>query len=196
LDKTTEEHKLLVLDVDFGTPWMSISSPAGNGYSSAGYISFVGTDGPRYAPNYLNDTSRATRTITAVNPGTTTIQVNVPGNPGPGTGPNVGTLVVNVQTRVTGISIAPTDANLTMQGLHRPSQQFTSTLTPSNANSGTNVTWTSSNPAVATVNSNGLVTPVRTRTYIYNSYKWKRNNIYSKKGKCYISCYRPNNVQR
>jgi hypothetical protein len=93
-----------------GTPWIHINSPAGTGYSHADYISFEGPGGARYSPDFLNDTSRATRTITAQNPGTTTIQVYVP--PTQFTGEFYGTIIVNVQTRVTGISTSPNEANL------------------------------------------------------------------------------------
>ena len=143
-----------------GTPWMNVSSPAGNGYSHSGYLSFAGPSiYTRYAPNYLSDTSRATRTITAVNPGTTTLQVRIP--PTATTGAIYGTLVVNVQTRVTGISISPTTStDLVIHEPFRPTQQFTATLTPTNANVGRTITWVSSNPAVATVNSSGLVQTV------------------------------------
>ncbi len=53
---------------------------------------------------------------------------------------------------VVGISVTPT--NLTL--LTGESSQLTATISPANANDQT-VTWTSSDPSVATVNANGLV---------------------------------------
>ncbi|MCL6260423.1 Ig-like domain-containing protein, partial [Aquiflexum sp. TKW24L] len=53
---------------------------------------------------------------------------------------------------VTGISITPTAASIQVGG----TQQLLATVSPSNA-SNTSVTWTTSNPLVATVNSSGLV---------------------------------------
>lgn len=60
---------------------------------------------------------------------------------------------------VTGVSVSPTSASISA-GLTR---QLTATIAPSNAtNQG--VTWSSSNNAVATVNSSGLVTAVAAGT--------------------------------
>jgi len=143
-----------------GTPWIRINSPAGSGYSHAGFITFTYPGGLTYSPYFINfptDTSRATRTITAVSRGSTTLQVRVPGPQG---GAFYGTLIINVQTRVTGVSIAPDNTNLVIHGEQRPTQQFTPTFQPANANYGTTLTWTSSNTNVATVNSNGVVQPV------------------------------------
>ena len=84
--------------------------------------------------------------------------MNVPASPI--TGAFNATLVINVETRVTGITTTPTTSNLTMQGAYRPTQTFTATITPTNANVGTNISWISSNTNVATVNSSGIVTPV------------------------------------
>lgn len=56
---------------------------------------------------------------------------------------------------VTGVSVSPTSASIAVSG----TQQLTRTISPSNATNQT-VTWTSSNTAIATVNSNGLVTGV------------------------------------
>ena len=57
---------------------------------------------------------------------------------------------------VTGISVAPTTATLSISG--GDTQQLTATLSPSGA-TGT-VTWTSSDDTIATVSAAGLVTPV------------------------------------
>ena len=54
---------------------------------------------------------------------------------------------------VTGVTISPTSASLPVNG----TQQLTATIIPSNA-TNKNVTWSSSNNAVATVSSAGLVT--------------------------------------
>ncbi|HTJ53703.1 MAG TPA: Ig-like domain-containing protein [Cyclobacteriaceae bacterium] len=56
---------------------------------------------------------------------------------------------------VTGVSVSPTSASI-KAGL---TQQLTATITPSNA-TNQNVTWSSSNTAVATVSTTGLVTGV------------------------------------
>ncbi len=60
---------------------------------------------------------------------------------------------------VTGVSVSPTSATV---GLGT-TQQLNATIAPANA-TNQNVTWTSSNTAVATVNSSGLVTAVATGT--------------------------------
>ncbi len=62
-------------------------------------------------------------------------------------------------TPVTGINIAPTALNLDVSA----SGQLTPTIAPSNA-TNQNIIWTSSNPAVATVNNTGLVTGVSSGT--------------------------------
>jgi uncharacterized protein YjdB len=60
---------------------------------------------------------------------------------------------------VTGVSVSPTSATLTVGG----TQQLTATVSPSDATNKT-VTWSSSNASVATVNSSGLVTAVAAGT--------------------------------
>ncbi|MGC3946361.1 MAG: Ig-like domain-containing protein [Chryseolinea sp.] len=62
-------------------------------------------------------------------------------------------------TQVSSVSVSPTTLNLTMGS----TGQLTKTISPSNATNQT-VTWTSSNPSVATVNATGLVTAVATGT--------------------------------
>ncbi|UXX79802.1 discoidin domain-containing protein [Reichenbachiella carrageenanivorans] len=53
---------------------------------------------------------------------------------------------------VTGVSVSPSSASITVGG----TQQLSATVIPSNA-TNQNVTWSTSNGSVATVNSNGLV---------------------------------------
>lgn len=60
---------------------------------------------------------------------------------------------------VTGVSVSPTSASIAVGA----TQQLTKTITPANA-TNQNVTWSSSNTAVATVNSSGLVTAVAAGT--------------------------------
>ncbi|WP_421876726.1 Ig-like domain-containing protein [Marinoscillum sp.] len=56
---------------------------------------------------------------------------------------------------VTGVSVSPASASIAVSG----TQQLSATVAPTNA-SNQNVTWSSSNSSVATVNSSGLVTGV------------------------------------
>jgi len=66
----------------------------------------------------------------------------------------------NVATvAVTGVSVSPTIATVGLGS----TQQLSATLAPANA-TNQNVTWTSSNTAVATVNASGLVTAVAAGT--------------------------------
>lgn len=60
---------------------------------------------------------------------------------------------------VTGVTVSPTTVNKAA-GLN---QQLTATVAPSNA-TNTSVTWSSSNTAVATVNTNGLITTLSAGT--------------------------------
>ncbi|MBE8725042.1 Ig-like domain-containing protein [Flavobacterium hungaricum] len=62
-------------------------------------------------------------------------------------------------TAVTGVLVSPTTATVGLGS----TQQLNSTIAPANA-TNQNVTWTSSNTAVATVNSSGLVTAVTAGT--------------------------------
>jgi len=90
--------------------------------------------------------------VTAVSAGTTIITVTtIDGN-------FTDTAQVTVEAApvaVTGISIAAAPAEFTVD----TSELLTATLTPSNA-TDVSVTWSSSNSAIATVDSNGLVTAV------------------------------------
>ena len=56
---------------------------------------------------------------------------------------------------VTGVTLIPTSVSLSING----TQQLTATIAPANA-TNKNITWTSSNNAVATVSSSGLVTAI------------------------------------
>lgn len=67
---------------------------------------------------------------------------------------------VNVNIPATGISLSSTSLTLTSAG---QTSTLTATVTPSNA-TNKNVTWTSSNPAVATVSNAGVVTAVANGT--------------------------------
>lgn len=65
--------------------------------------------------------------------------------------------VYSAGVAVTGVSVSPTTATLTIGGI--TTQQLTKLITPGNA-TNQNVTWTTTNPGVATVNTSGLVTAV------------------------------------
>lgn len=64
-----------------------------------------------------------------------------------------------VPTPVEGVSLNKTSTTLIINGSTYGTEQLTATITPADA-VNKNVTWTSSNPAVATVSDNGLVTAV------------------------------------
>lgn len=68
---------------------------------------------------------------------------------------NVSVSSTSSTVAVTGISLSPTTASLTTGG----TQQLTATITPTTATTQT-VTWSSSNTAVATVSSAGLITAI------------------------------------
>lgn len=89
--------------------------------------------------------------VTAVSIGTATITVTTED------GGKTATTVITTtnQIFVSSITVSPTAATITMGN----TQQLTATVLPANA-SNKNITWTSSNTSVATVNSLGLVTSV------------------------------------
>ena len=112
-----------------------------------------------------NNTAVATVTnsgaVTGITAGTATISVTTT------SGSFVASSVVTVvaagggTVAVTGVSVSPTTASLTIGGT--TTVQLIPTITPANATTQT-VTWTSSNTGVATVNSTGLVTAVAAGT--------------------------------
>lgn len=95
-------------------------------------------------------TVNASGLVTAVTAGTTTITVKtVDGN-------KTATSAITVAAiPVSSVAVSPTTASLYAGN----TQQFSATISPANA-TNKNVTWSSSNTAVATVNSSGLVTAV------------------------------------
>jgi uncharacterized protein YjdB len=89
--------------------------------------------------------------VTAVSVGTATITVTTEDG-----GKTATTAITTTnQIFVSSITVSPTTATITMGN----QQQLTATILPANA-SNKNITWTSSNTSVATVNSLGLVTSV------------------------------------
>jgi len=97
------------------------------------------TVGPNQNPTTLIVT--ATSTVDTTKSGTASVTVPNPGNSG--------------QIAVTGVSLNKTTLNLIVNG----TETLTATVAPGNA-TNKSVTWASSAPAVATVNSSGLVTAV------------------------------------
>lgn len=68
-----------------------------------------------------------------------------------------------VPTPVEGVSLNKTSTTLIINGSTYGTEQLTATITPADA-VNKNVTWTSSNPAVATVSNTGLITAVANGT--------------------------------
>jgi len=99
-------------------------------------------------------TVNASGLVTAVAEGTTTITVKtVDGN-------KTATSAITVAAiPVASVSVSPTTASLYAGN----TQQLSPTIAPANA-TNKNITWSSSNTAIATVNSSGLVTAVATGT--------------------------------
>jgi len=64
-------------------------------------------------------------------------------------------LINGSSVAVTGVTVSPTTATIAVSG----TQQLTATIAPTNA-TNKNVTWTTSNTAIATVSSSGLVTGI------------------------------------
>ena len=91
--------------------------------------------------------------VTAVSVGTTTVTVTTKD------GGKTATCAVTVTIPVTGVSLNKTELTLPAGS----TETLIATVTPDNA-TNKNVTWSSSNPAVATVDSNGKVTAVSAGT--------------------------------
>ena len=84
--------------------------------------------------------------------------------------------------KVTGITLA--NKTLTKTGTTNPTVTITPTITPSNAtNKG--VTWSSSNPGVATVNASGVVTYVSAGTTVITATAKDGSGV---KGTCTVTC--------
>jgi|GEM_PF-3387852 len=90
--------------------------------------------------------------VTAVAPGSATITVTAADTTN---GTKTATDTITVIIPVTGVSLNESSHTLIVSG----TDQLTATIAPANA-TNKNVTWASSNPSVATVNSSGLVTAV------------------------------------
>lgn len=89
--------------------------------------------------------------VTAVSAGTATIKATVSGKSA-----SCVITVTNNTVSVTGVSVNPSTATI---GSNGGEITLTATISPSNA-TNKNVTWSSSNTSVATVNANGVVTGV------------------------------------
>ena len=103
-------------------------------------------------------TINSTALATTVAPGITTISATASTNYNP-TGNAIGTATLSVVPALSSIALTPSNPN-TPLGVN---QQFTATGTYSDGTTEditAQVTWTSSNPTVATINSTGLATTV------------------------------------
>jgi uncharacterized protein YjdB/putative cell wall-binding protein len=98
----------------------------------------------------------ATGKVTAVSAGSAIIHISSQSNPSLSAD-----CAVTVVVPVTGISLSSTTATL----YNNNSVQLTATVAPTDA-TNKNVIWSSSNPAVVTVDANGKVTPVNPGTAI------------------------------
>ncbi|MCL2568175.1 MAG: Ig-like domain-containing protein [Oscillospiraceae bacterium] len=92
--------------------------------------------------------------VRAVNPGTATITAHVDGSRIP---VNTSATVV-VRRLATDIFLEPTALTLHMTGPISETEQIARTVFPTDAFNANNIVWTTSNPAVATVDQNGNVT--------------------------------------
>ena len=80
---------------------------------------------------------------------------------------------ITVVQLVNGITVSPTTATI----LIGETQNYQATITPSNA-TNKNVTWTSSNTSVATVDNNGVVTGVKSGTATITATAADGSNVY------------------
>ena len=97
--------------------------------------------------------------VTAISRGTATITVKTTD------GGYTDTCDITVEQRVTGVSVSPTNSTLVLgdSDASNDSVSLTDTISPSNANNQ-DITWTSSDPSVATVDSSGVVTAQKAGT--------------------------------
>ncbi|MCC2249082.1 Ig-like domain-containing protein [Virgibacillus sp. AGTR] len=148
----------ITVTTDYSDPTAVDVSPKTNNLVVSGTRSLTATVSPDTANPSVNWSSSdeaiatvsSTGEVTAVSTGTATITAT-------STDDNTvkGTATVNVTQPVTGVSVDPSTAELEVGA----TQQLTETVSPSNAtNKG--VTWSSSDEAIATVDSTGLVTAV------------------------------------
>jgi uncharacterized protein YjdB len=143
-------------------PVTSVSvSPASASVSVGGTQQLTATVLPSNATNQTvswssSNTSVATVNasglVTGVATGTATITVTTQDGSRTATS---SITVTNTTVPVTGVSVSPTSASLNVAA----TQQLTATVLPSNA-TNKNVSWSTSNASVATVNATGLVTAV------------------------------------
>lgn len=119
-------------------------------------------------------TVNASGVVTAVGNGTATITCTSSADSS-----KKGTCSVTVTTAVTGVTVSPTTLSLNVGGTHVLSK----TVLPATA-SNPNVTWSTSNTAVVTVDSNGKVTAIARGTCTITC---TSNADSSKKGTCSIT---------
>ncbi|MBP3038068.1 Ig-like domain-containing protein [Bacillaceae bacterium Marseille-Q3522] len=154
----SERSDPLSVTTNYSAPTSVSISPLNNNLTTSGTRTLNATVSPATARQSVtwssSNTSVATVNssglVTAVGPGTATITAKAADNQAV-----QGTATINVTQPVTGVSVTPATANLTVTG----TQQLTPTVSPANA-SNKNVVYSSSNEAIATVNSSGLITAV------------------------------------
>lgn len=99
----------------------------------------------------ISGTDNLIRTVTGVKNGTTIVGLKTPNG-------RTATSKVTVQTSPTQIELNKTNMVLDISGLNAKKEEtLTVTYTPSTANANKQITWTSSNPGIATVDTNGKV---------------------------------------
>lgn len=96
--------------------------------------------------------------VTAIAEGTATITATTTD----GNFEDASTVTVERETiPVTGVSLSPTSASLTIGS----NEQLTATISPANADNPS-VSWSSSNPSIASINANGMITALAQGTTI------------------------------